>query len=203
MAPFYKTAAAFCLVGLFGLQSAAAETPKYKFEVVQVKDDAYLTAKLARNGKISAKTNTVEKDTATVTALEGKVKSEKTVDEATCETLIEETHKKIFYHTFSYAADPDYRALVQEALQSGLAEFSDTYPNDTKAWTDIWKKEKARNVMHLLGAESTKIGCIVANCVKTQSAVDTYSKSGPDVPTTSVLFCELAPPATENEAAFR
>ncbi|CDJ29171.1 uncharacterized protein EMH_0047440 [Eimeria mitis] len=120
MAPFYKTAAAFCLVGLFGLQSEAAETPKYKFVVVDVKDDAYLTVRLARNGKLSVKTNEVAKDADILSALQAKVQEAEQDTQATCATVIESKFKKIFHHSFEFTEDPDYRELVQDALTTGL-----------------------------------------------------------------------------------
>ncbi|CDJ31965.1 uncharacterized protein EMH_0010920 [Eimeria mitis] len=196
MAPFYKTAAAFCLVGLFGLQCGAATETKYKFEVVQVKDDAYLTAKLARNGKISAKTNTVEKDSQTVTTLQGKVAAKIDGSDVTCAALIDDTLEKLFHVTFEYTDDPDYRTLVQGALKTGLAEFSNTYPKDTTAWEEMWGKNGVPSLLHLLEASSTKIGCVIGKCVK-----QTDSPEGA-APTKATLFCELSPAAAKGQAAF-
>ncbi|CDJ31964.1 uncharacterized protein EMH_0010900 [Eimeria mitis] len=200
MAPFFKTAAAFCLVGLFGLQSVAANVTKYKYEVTHAGDDAYLTVKLARNGKISAKISAAEKDTETVTALEKKVKADGESPQATCDELLTADLKKFFHHTFTYTDKPDYRALVQEALNAGLAEFTQTYPADADKWTTMWTKEKAVSVMHLLGASSTKVGCVIAKCAKT-SVVDTLTESDAET-VKAVLFCKLSPAAKENEAAF-
>ncbi|CDJ29363.1 uncharacterized protein EMH_0003640 [Eimeria mitis] len=139
MAPFYKTAAALCLVGLFGLQSAADETPKYAFEIVDVEEDGYLTAKLARNGKISAKTNAVEKDTQLVTELQAKVKTNTQVKEATCSTLVTAELKKFFHHTFNYTDELDYRTLVQQALKTGLDSIGEEYFNELLAREDELK----------------------------------------------------------------
>ncbi|CDJ29304.1 SAG family member [Eimeria mitis] len=198
MAPLYKAAAAFCLVGLSWLQSGANASTKYKFEVAELDEDAYLTVKLVRNGKISSKTNGVEKDDQLATTLQGKVESEHEDEQPTCASLITAEHKKIFYHTFDYEASPDYRKLFQEALKTGLDAIGTTYPT---AWQDIWTKENARNLLHLLGASSTKVGCVLANCVKKDEPLP-HAKSDPEAPTKSVLFCELAPPATANDAAF-
>ncbi|CDJ36339.1 uncharacterized protein EMH_0079480 [Eimeria mitis] len=201
MAPFYKTAAAFCLVGLLGLQCGAETPAKYKYEVAQVGEDAYLTVKLARNGKISAKTSAVEVDTDTVTALQGQVQGSEGTTQASCDALLTTDLKKIFHHTFAYTATPDYRSLVQEALRTGLEAIGATYPTGTTAWQDIWKKDAAVSVLHLLGSSSTKVGCVIANCVKT-TAVNVLSESDEGTPEKSVLFCQLKPAAAENEAAF-
>ncbi|CDJ32741.1 uncharacterized protein EMH_0077380 [Eimeria mitis] len=201
MAPFYKTATAFCLVGLFGLHSVAAGATEYKFEVVEVKDELYLTTNLARNGKISVRTSTVEKDTDLVSTLQAKVATEQTAQAATCETLIGDKLKKVFHHSFAYTTTPNYPELVQEALNAGLEEFGKTYPSGTSAWQEKWGKQKVHSVLHLLGASSTKIGCVIGNCVK-KVEVPVHAKSDPDQPTTSVLFCELTPAATVDEAAF-
>ncbi|CDJ36840.1 uncharacterized protein EMH_0097260 [Eimeria mitis] len=163
MAPFYKAAAAFCLVGLCWFQSEAAEEKKYIFEVAPAEEDAYLTAKLARNGKITAKTNTVEKDPQLVSSLQGKVGTSTEDTNAACTTLMTDDLKKLFHHAFEYTEEHDYRQLVQDAVTAGLEEFGKTYPADSDAWKQVWKKEKARSMMHLLGASSTKIGCVIAN----------------------------------------
>ncbi|CDJ28883.1 uncharacterized protein EMH_0044780 [Eimeria mitis] len=123
MAPLYKAAAAFCLVGLSWLQSEATPEIKYKYVTATVDEDAYLTVKLARNGQISA---IVEKDTTTVSELETKVKAEESTNE-TCDDLIKDHLKTIFYHSFEYTADPNYRTLVQEALTTGLQAFGEEY----------------------------------------------------------------------------
>ncbi|CDJ26995.1 uncharacterized protein EMH_0078340 [Eimeria mitis] len=173
MAPLYKTAAAFCLVGLFGLQCGAETPAKYKFEVVPVKDDAYLTAKLARNGKISAKTNTVEMDSQTVSTLQEKVAAKTDGTDVTCEEFIVD-------------------ALVSAYTTKG----SNTYPKDTTAWQAIWEKDGVPSLLHLLEASSTKIGCVIGKCVKQPD-----SSEGDD-PTKATLFCELSPAAAEGQAAF-
>ncbi|CDJ33261.1 uncharacterized protein EMH_0081360 [Eimeria mitis] len=202
MAPLYKTAAAFCLVGLFGLQSKADEPAKYIFQVVDVKDELYLTTNLARNGKISVRTNTVEKDTNLVSTLKAKVQAEQTAESDTCATLIAGELKKVFYHSFTYTTDPNYAEIVQEALQAGLEEFGKTYPSDPSTWQGKRGSDKVNSVLHLLGANSTKIGCFIGNCIKKVES-GRLAKTEPEEPTTSVLFCELTPTATEGEAAFR
>ncbi|CDJ28884.1 uncharacterized protein EMH_0044800 [Eimeria mitis] len=201
MAPLYRTAAAFWLAGLFGLQSVAAAGTKYRFELVEVKEDAYLIAKLARNGKITAKTNTVEKDTDLLAALKGKIKTDSDAAEATCSTLVTEDLKKVFHVTFEYTESPDYPKLVEDTLKAGLADFEETYPADTEAWKKVWKKTNAPGVLHLLEATSTKIACVIANCVQSP-AVDTYAKSKQETKTTALLFCELSPAATEERPVF-
>ncbi|CDJ29305.1 uncharacterized protein EMH_0048610 [Eimeria mitis] len=202
MAPLYKTAAVFCLAGLFGLQSVAATGTKYKFELVDVKDDAYLTAKLARNGKITAKTNAVEKDTNLLATLKEKIDTTSEVTEATCSTLVTADLKKFFHVTFQYTESPDYPKLVEDTLKAGLADFDGTYPANTDAWKAIWKKDNAPGVLHLLEATSTKIACVIANCVKAPAA-DTYAKSQQETPTTALLFCALSPAATQEQPVFR
>ncbi|CDJ29365.1 uncharacterized protein EMH_0003660 [Eimeria mitis] len=200
MAPFYKTAAAFCLVGLFGLQCGAETPTKYKFEVAQVGEDAYLTVQLARNGQISAKTSLVEKDTELVGTLEATVEAGESEPKDSCDELLTEDLKKLFNVTFNHTDDPDYRELVQGALKTGLTNFGTTYPEDTSAWKKIWGKQELHSVLHLLGASSTKVACVIAKCVKT--GVGVLSESDEETPATSVLFCQLKPAAAENEAAF-
>ncbi|CDJ29612.1 uncharacterized protein EMH_0051220 [Eimeria mitis] len=201
MAPFYKTAAAFCLVGLFGLQCGAQTPATYKYEVAKVGEDAYLTVNLARNGQISAKTSLVEKDTELVGTLETKVKADEAEPKASCDELLTEDLKKLFNVTVDNKDNPDYRKLVQDALNTGLTDFGATYPADTSAWRNIWGNAKLLSVLHLLGASSTKVACVIANCVKTAGDVGVLSESD-DAPEKSVLFCELKPAAAENEAAF-
>ncbi|CDJ26996.1 uncharacterized protein EMH_0078450 [Eimeria mitis] len=192
MAPLYKAAAAFCLVGLSWLQSGANASEQYKYQAVQVDEDAYLTVKLARNGQISAKTSSVEKDATTVSALEKKVKANEDSPKESCEALLTGDLKTVFYYSFKYTEKPDYRALVQEALNTGLEEFG-TYPEEPSGWEKIWENDEVHSVLHLLGANSTKVGCVIGNCVKT---------SATDTPIKSVLFCQLEPAATASDAAF-
>ncbi|CDJ29170.1 uncharacterized protein EMH_0047430 [Eimeria mitis] len=201
MAPLYKTATALCLVGLFGLQSVAAGATKYKFKVVEVKDDVYLPIRLARNGKITAKTKDVAKDTQLVTELQDEVEGTGEATEATCAELIESTFKKIFHQTFDYTDTPDYPKLVEEALKTGLNAIGTTYPAQTPTWQDIWKKKEALSVLHLLGADSTKVGCTIAKCIKSPE-VDLLTEPESETPAKAVLLCELSPAAKENEAAF-
>ncbi|CDJ29611.1 uncharacterized protein EMH_0051210 [Eimeria mitis] len=193
MAPLYKAAAAFCLVGLSWLQSGANADAQYKYQAVQVDEDAYLTVQLARNGKISAKTSLVEKDADTVSALEKKVNASQSSPQASCDALLTGNLKTVFYHSFTNTEKTDYRALVQAALKTGLEEFGKTYPPNASEWEKIWDKQNLHSLLHLLGANSTKVGCVIGNCVKTEAE---------EQQTTSVLFCELSPAAAEDEAVF-
>ncbi|CDJ29366.1 uncharacterized protein EMH_0003670 [Eimeria mitis] len=139
MAPFYKTAAAFCLAGLFGLQSVAATETKYKFETSEVKEEAYLTVRLARNGKITATTNDVARDEDVLAALQEKFVTENTAQEPTCAALINEKLKKVFHVSFSYTETPNYSTLVEGALKNGLEAFSEEYFNELIARQDKLK----------------------------------------------------------------
>ncbi|CDJ54098.1 hypothetical protein, conserved [Eimeria brunetti] len=127
MASFYKTAAAVCLLALCGLQSEAAAKKKFKFTVEEVKEEDYIYANFVRNGKLPTHISEVAKDQNLVQTLRGEVEEkETTTDQATCDALIKASNfKTMFHHAFEYASDasPDYRQLLQDALDKGLSAF--------------------------------------------------------------------------------
>ncbi|CDJ35798.1 uncharacterized protein EMH_0000330 [Eimeria mitis] len=128
MAPFYKTAATVCIVALCGLQSEAADGKKYKFTSEDVTEEAYLAANLVRNGNLPVHISEVSKDDTLVTSLKQNVEAKEASTDGTCETLIEGDLKEGFHHIFEYdvetKATHDYRQLLQEALDKGLAVFT-------------------------------------------------------------------------------
>ncbi|CDJ34031.1 uncharacterized protein EMH_0058800 [Eimeria mitis] len=132
MAPIYTAAAALCLT-LCGLQAEANTTPKYKFKVVGVDEDAYLAAKLARNGKLPVHISEITKEDTLITNLEGEVAGEGTATAENCTALITAELKANFHYSFTYEAEakasPDYRQLLQKALDAGLAVFNEEYFN--------------------------------------------------------------------------
>ncbi|CDJ32329.1 SAG family member [Eimeria mitis] len=117
MVSFYKTAAAVCLVVVCGPQSGVA-------------GDAYLAAKLARNGKLPVHITEVSEDENTVTTLTNTVNDATAGDDATCKKLVESHLKETFHRAFEYKADttPNYHELLQAALNDGLAVFEKEGP---------------------------------------------------------------------------
>ncbi|CDJ45641.1 SAG family member [Eimeria brunetti] len=207
MASLFRTAAAVCLVALNGLQSQATTTITYKFTPVAVDDAAYLAANLVRNGQLPVHINEVTKGNSLVSALEQEVKSktnEKQEAEATdptCSELVKpEGLKDIFHYTFAYQEKPNYRELLQEALNAGLTVFKNAeYQNQ---WDTIWGVDAGGSLAYLLGANSTTIGCIIGECTTLKSGggdrqIQTESKTGK-----AVLFCELDPETEKNKAPF-
>ncbi|CDJ45635.1 SAG family member [Eimeria brunetti] len=214
MASFCKTAAAVCLIALYGLRSGASEpTITYKYEAVNVDDAGYLAVKLVRNGKLPVRIGEVEKDSSLVTALTQKVET-KTVEkqgsgasEDPCGTLMEANKlKDIFHYTFEYEQTPsqdipNYRKLLQAALDAGLTVFKTNGYQDK--WDKIWASDAGASLAHLLGSNSTKIGCVIGKCIQ----VVTQNESRVEGPTESptgkgALFCELNPAAQKNQAPF-
>ncbi|CDJ45636.1 SAG family member [Eimeria brunetti] len=215
MASVYKTAAAVCFVALYGLQSEAAGTTiSHKFIPIAVEDAGYVAANLARNGKLPVHINAVAKDDNLVSTLTGTVKSknvtetvedaEATIDE-TCSSLVKEGElKDIFHYTFEYnnvsKSSPNYRELLQKALDAGLEIFKKT--KDQNKWEKIWEDEAGASLAYLLGANSTTIGCVIGQCIAAKTA-DDGGQSVPEGATgKAVLFCELNPAAKKNQAPF-
>ncbi|CDJ45624.1 hypothetical protein EBH_0018900 [Eimeria brunetti] len=205
MASFYKTAAALGLVALYGLQSGAADTTTYKFQAVDVDDDAYFAAKLVRNGKLPVHIGEIEKDTSLVSGLKEKVAPSAELEqpgrtsEESCKKVMEESGlKDIFHHAFPYKASPNYPGLFQEALDAGLTVFKDKgYQNK---WNEIWEIDAGASLAYLLGSNSTKIGCVIGKCIQVQTPDDgspTESATGD-----AFLFCQLSPAADKNKAPF-
>ncbi|CDJ28252.1 uncharacterized protein EMH_0039250 [Eimeria mitis] len=135
MASFCKTAAAVCLVALGVLQSAAQQdtneggggSTAYKFKVVDVDEDAYLSANLARNGKLPVHISEVTKDESLVTELTAKVAPEEQQTAQNCTALITTELKERFHYSFEHESESeasfDYRQLLQGALEAGLKVF--------------------------------------------------------------------------------
>ncbi|CDJ32579.1 uncharacterized protein EMH_0076100 [Eimeria mitis] len=138
MASFYKTAAAVCLVALGVLQSEAQQgtgggqggSTTYKFKVVEVDEDAYLSANLARNGKLPVHISEVTKDDDLVTALTAEVTPKEQQTAQNCTALITTELKGRFHYSFEHAPESeasfDYRQLLQGALEAGLKVFKCT-----------------------------------------------------------------------------
>ncbi|CDJ34026.1 uncharacterized protein EMH_0058240 [Eimeria mitis] len=166
MIPLYKTAAAVCLVALCGLQTEAS-TPTYKFKVEDVQPDAYLSANLARNGKLPIRISTVTKDDALVDSLKSAVQAATGENAGACEGLITSDLKKTFRHAFDYQVDagttPNYRQLLQEAVEEGLAAFDEEYFNGLTARTTALKDMTADDLQTPVGdgAEAAAIPTIL------------------------------------------
>ncbi|CDJ45614.1 SAG family member [Eimeria brunetti] len=222
MAPLYKAAAAVCLAALAGLQSEAAQPPTYKYEAVKVDDAAYVAANLARNGKLAVHITEVTKDEDLVTSLgkkllgtSGGVQAKSVVTSSSCSGLIEALKlENMFRHSFEYQDNPNYRELFQAALDDGLQLFKSKYPSN---WETIWQNTAGANLAYLLGSTSTKIACVVGKCTKAAASGDgngdnngesakQVAAGGTNSEGTetkeAVLFCELDPAATRNEAPF-
>ncbi|CDJ28148.1 uncharacterized protein EMH_0098790 [Eimeria mitis] len=179
MASFYKTAATVCLVALSALESEAQQSTKYKFTVVDVDEDAYLSTNLARNGKLPVHISEVTKDESLVTDLTAKVAPEAQQAAENCAALITTELKNNFHHSFEYEpaskASPDYRQILQDALDVGLKEFK---------CTEVVTPEEPEVPVSLqdgTGASETPEG--------------TSTKD-------AVLFCQLKPAAVKNSAPF-
>ncbi|CDJ45630.1 SAG family member [Eimeria brunetti] len=216
MASLYRTAAAVCLVGLYGLQSEAAGTTiTYKFTPIVVDDAGYVAANLVRNGKLPVHISAVAKDdnlvstlTETVKTKESKVpvENERDTIDKTCSVLVEpEGLKDIFHYTFEYndsasKSSPNYRELLQKALEAGLEIFKNAeYQNN---WGKIWNDDAGGSLAYLLGANSTTIGCVIGQCT-TEKSTNPGGRSSTATPTgNAVLFCTLKPAAQKGEAPF-
>ncbi|CDJ45629.1 SAG family member [Eimeria brunetti] len=186
------------------------EKPNYP-ELLQAALDAdgYLAANLVRNGKLPVHVNEVAKDDNIVSTLTGTVNStehEETGEEAevtiddTCTALVKKGKlTDIFHYTFTYQEKPNYRELFQAALDAGLAIFKN--PDYQNKWDAIWENDAGGSLAYLLGANSTTIGCVVAQCTATKSAA-----SGKNLPETTkgkaLLLCKLNPEAEKNQAPF-
>ncbi|CDJ27906.1 uncharacterized protein EMH_0036000 [Eimeria mitis] len=130
MASLYRTAAAVCLVALSVLQAQAqGNTATYKFTVEKVDEDAYVAANLARNGKLPVHISGVAKADNLVSSLTDKVKAATGAADATCSALIKDDLKAVFHRSFDYSEAPNYRKLLQEALEDGLKIFDEEYFN--------------------------------------------------------------------------
>ncbi|CDJ45638.1 SAG family member [Eimeria brunetti] len=213
MASLCKTAAAVCLAAVYGLQSEASDTKiTYKFKPVVVNDAGYLAANLVRNGKLAVHISDVAKSESIVSALTSTVQSqtneivENAVSDSACAALMDNTKlKDIFHYTFEYTDDvsqssPNYRELLQKALNAGLEVFKKTeYQND---WDKIWKDDAGASLAYLLGANSTTIGCVIGQCTTRTSAVNARQSGDESTTGSAVLFCELSPAALKGKAPF-
>ncbi|CDJ45611.1 SAG family member [Eimeria brunetti] len=167
---------------------------------------AYLSVNLARNGKLPVHINEVEKDGELVTSLESAVADTEGSGETTCKKLLEskETLKHVFYQIMDPQQKPDYRQLLQTSLNEGLGAFTKKeYPKTEDEWQAIWGNEAGANLAYLLSANSTTVGCIVGKCTAEQTEPIGPTKRDTEAELkTAVLFCQLAPEATKNQAPF-
>ncbi|CDJ45652.1 hypothetical protein EBH_0050010 [Eimeria brunetti] len=130
--------------------------------------DTYLAINLARNGKLPVRINDVETGDNLVTSVKGKIqeKGAGTTD-GTCQEFAVKTElKNMFFHTFENTPEtsPDYRKVLQEALTKGLSVFTEQkYPKTSKEWEAIWAEEAGASLAHLLGSNSTHIGCAIGS----------------------------------------
>ncbi|CDJ54291.1 hypothetical protein EBH_0045890 [Eimeria brunetti] len=221
MASLYKATAAICLIALCGLKSEATDAPKYKFTAEVVNEEAYVAVNLVRNGKLPVHIKEVAKDAVLAEALKKKIETDGQATENTCKSLITSNLKTIFHHIFDYQATPDYRKLLQNALDEGLTVFKDKKTvNPGNEWEQIWETDAGASLAHLLGSNSTTIACVIGKCSKIESAgtggagggsggrMITHLREGrsqADGGTSTekaALFCELSPAAKVNKAPF-
>ncbi|CDJ34029.1 uncharacterized protein EMH_0058580 [Eimeria mitis] len=153
MASFYKSAAAACLVALCGLQSEATPVKTYKFSAVDVGEgkrisQAYLSVNLLRNGKLLIRISEVARDEDLVTTLKNQVVEGGALTDGTCDDMkIKSDLKEMFYRAFEYNTDtPDYRQLLQEALNAGFDAFTEEYFNGLIARQTLLKDMTAEDL---------------------------------------------------------
>ncbi|CDJ54043.1 SAG family member [Eimeria brunetti] len=202
----FKTAAAICLVALSGLRSEATVTITHKLTVEEVTEDAYLVVNLARNGKLPVHINPVETSDSLVSSVQGKInEAGKQPAEGGCESVqISADLKNMFFHAFENAPEttPDYSQVLQDALTAGLSAFTEKrYPKTSEEWKTIWAKEAGASLGHLLGSNSTQIGCAVGRCTE-KKTIDEPESVEETKKNKAVLFCELSPATTKETAPF-
>ncbi|CDJ45610.1 SAG family member [Eimeria brunetti] len=206
MASLYRAIAGVCLVAFSGLQSEAAGGKTYKWTAEKVTDDAYLSVKLARNGKLPVHINDVAVDEKLVTSLTEIVEGEEEVDEPNCRKLMEAKAeiKDVFYHVVESEGEPNYRQLLQASLNEGLEAFTNKeYPKSANEWQQIWAKDTGANLAYLLSSNSTTVGCVLGKCTSVQTSPP--GPAGRNSETTvemTLLICDLDPPATKGQAPF-
>ncbi|CDJ49674.1 SAG family member [Eimeria brunetti] len=203
MAPIFKSAAAFCLVALCGLQSTAAAQGTVKLLVDDAGPGSVLAANLARGGKISVPTKLLKEDESIKEGLKkalGETQNVLTGNACDSVTVKPDFVKKKFFVQFKSEEDSkDFRKDVQGALDKGVKLLKDmkTYPTDAAQWQTFWGNPDGANVANLLWSNSTKVGCAVGVCVEVQASSDV-----PLLGTNAYLFCQLNPEAEENKAPF-
>ncbi|CDJ35241.1 SAG family member [Eimeria mitis] len=111
----------------------------------------------------------------------------------TCEGSIAEFKKTKFLAQLTDAGDQEYRQAVEKALKAGLDELP-SYPENDGEWQKFWEKPNGANLARLLSSKSTKVGCAVGTCTKTDEA-----RTGTSI---TYLFCQMDPAAEENKAPF-
>ncbi|CDJ45606.1 SAG family member [Eimeria brunetti] len=206
MISFYKKITAVCLVASAGFHSVAGGTTTYKWTAEDVTDDAYLSVKLARNGRLPVHINDIATDGELVTSLKKIIGNEEGSSETTCQELIESKVKRedIFYSVVSSQGEPDYRQSLQTSLEEGFKAFEPKkYPKTADEWQKIWGNKAGANLAYLLSSNSMKVGCIIGKC----TAVQTGSQGGArrqakTQPEIAVLLCDLQPAATKYQAPF-
>ncbi|CDJ54293.1 SAG family member [Eimeria brunetti] len=227
MASLYRTAAAICLAALCGLKSEAMEDPKYKFTAAEVTEDAYVTVKLVRNGQLPVHVKEVARDEKLATTLKESIEANEELAKTTCKSSEIQNLKTMFHYIFDYDANPDYRKLLQDALDKGLTVFKEKKSaNAENAWVEIWKDDAGANLAYLLGSNSTAIACVIGKCTKVEAGssggdgeggagggggggrISTHLREGRSQQNDetsaekAALFCELSPAAQADEAPF-
>ncbi|CDJ28253.1 uncharacterized protein EMH_0039260 [Eimeria mitis] len=176
---------AACLVALGVLQSNAQQDPieggggstTYKFTVVNVDEDAYLSANLARNGKLPVHISEVTKDESIVNELTAKVTAQEQPAADSCTALLTTKLKENFHYSFDYEpkseTSPDYRQLLQKALDAGLTVFDEEYFNGlierTTQLKDMTKDDLKNSVGN--GPVATASTILIAGLVAMLTAV--------------------------------
>ncbi|CDJ45620.1 SAG family member [Eimeria brunetti] len=221
MASFYKTATAVCLFALHGLQSEASnQTTTYKFKAIDVdkgKDILVVHSHLPLalptfflvkpSTKPTWRSIEVATGDSLVSSLKKKVESEEDVKEQaaeaddSCSKLMEKSvFTDIFHHNFDYQPTPNYRELLQAALDKGLDVFkAKGYQSN---WEEIWKNADGGNLAYLLSSNSTTIACVIGQCTKETTTQQNKRSSTGDPTGKAVLFCELSPAVDKTKAPF-
>ncbi|CDJ45604.1 SAG family member [Eimeria brunetti] len=170
---------------------------------------AYLSVKLARNGKLPVHINDVATDTDLVSSLGKIVGDEQPQTDTSCEALIKTkkellSAKSVYHYVLESQNEPDYRQLLQTSLDKGLKAFTTkAYPKTDSEWQQVWENADFANLAYLLSSNSTTVGCVVGKCTKEESAPD-RQPAGEAQRTVemSLLICDLDPPATRDKAPF-
>ncbi|KAL8434534.1 hypothetical protein Efla_000050 [Eimeria flavescens] len=163
-------AAALGLLALSSAQSARGET----VTGVSAPDSLYEAINLARAGGLATALIQVKISADLINVVIPEVVAKAGNSGTTCPNVgsVTPSTAEGFVLTFNHETEnPDYKTLVQNALDVGLQELS-TYP--TQGWGEgIWKtSEKAKNIGYLLWSSSAEAGCgVTKGCTDNSNLV--------------------------------
>ncbi|CDJ26997.1 SAG family member [Eimeria mitis] len=191
MGRIFKGAAVLCLAALSGLQPAAGDL---EFQPQDADKDAYTSINLARVGQLSVRIGVLTENSELVEKIKSALPSAQSdPPSTTCEEAIAELKKTNFLAQLTETGDQKYRQAVEKVLEAGFNELQ-SYPEDEGEWTTFWGKPDFANLARLLSSNSTKVGCAVGTCTKTEEA-----RTGTSI---TFLLCEMDPAAVQNKAPF-